>query len=469
MLGGCAAIVLLLAGAAAEARPADCLVVLEGRVRMDGPCEFRPGSGGDFTITAGSVEVQVMVDPGSREGRASYVDNSPRSREALVWDVRREGACWVDRTSRICAWSVGQRPSRDGGRPGPGGGSFGGEFRGPRDALAEGPDRSPPPAPQTRMIRMDAPPGRFTVSREMRGNRLLRCVADGPSDEGLRVSYYPGAELRRVLSIPGNRAPEGAEDTLTITLEGRQPVELQARHGGTRVAVDLTDEVYSGLSEVASMQVQFASSGETRSYDLTTFGEAEAAVDGCITSYGPDPTAALGRAQPQVEERRRAPPPPPVAMAPPASPQRQGDAYRFNFARAGVWEVRRLSDEPAGRRTLGCIVDSTDPSVNNVRFGVDNRNAIIEFRDGGDMSRFPPRFRVQIQFGANTRSYTFPAQVVDEGFGPWARLMTARNFQSGIETAGELVIQTPDGEVVLPIPDGERLWPAMARCMTLIR
>jgi len=455
-VGGLAAIVLMAACVAAEARPADCLVVIEGRVRMDGPCEFRPGSGGDFTITTGSVEVQVMVDPGSREGRASYVDHSPRSREALVWDVRREGACWVDRTSRICAWSVGQRPSRDGGA-GPGGA---------RDDFAQAPDRSPPPAPRTRMVPMDAPPGRFTVAREMQGNRLLRCVADGPSDEGLRVSYYPGAELRRVLSIPGNRAPEGAQDTLTITLEGRQPVDLPARHGGNRVAADLTDEVYSGLSEVASMQVQFASTGETRSYDLTTFGEAEAAVDGCITSYGPDPTAALGRGQPPAEERRRAPPPPPVAMAP---PQRQGDAYRFNFARAGVWEVRRLSDEPAGRRTLGCIVDSTDPSVNNVRFGVDNRNAIIEFRDGGDMTRFPPRFRVQIQFGANTRSYTFPAQVVDEGFGPWARLTTARNFQSGIETASELVIQTPEGEVVLPIPDGERLWPAMARCMALIR
>ena len=450
----------------APGRSVDCLVVIEGRTYIDGSCEFRSEAGGDFTITSGTRKASVMVDPGSRAGRASFEDTSPRNPQALVWDVTRQGACWVDRSSRICAWSTGQRPQADGGGQG---------------GFAQAPQQwSPPPQaqpvpqqqPATRMIRMDAPPSRFTLAREMRGNRLLRCVVSGPSDEGLQVSYVPGNELRRVLSIPGNRAPEGAEDSLIVTFnpgDGR-PVTLPARHSGNRVSADLTDGAFDALAQASSIEVQFGSTGETRSFDVTTLSEVDPAVDGCLTSFGPSQDEQLRRAERdyQRQQAQRPAPQPPVAMAPPTA-QGQREAYRFNFARAGVWEVRRLSDEPSGRRTVGCLVDTTDPSANNLRFAVDGRNAIIEFRDGGDMARFPQRFQVQIQFGTNTRSYTFPAQVVDEGFGPWARLMTARTFQSGIENAGELIIRTPEGPVTLPIYDGDRLWPAMARCMAMIR
>lgn len=54
----------------AEARQAECLVVMEGQSYIDGACEFEAEPNGDFTITLGRRSARVMVDPGAREGRA---------------------------------------------------------------------------------------------------------------------------------------------------------------------------------------------------------------------------------------------------------------------------------------------------------------------------------------------------------------------------------------------------------------
>lgn len=444
----------LLPCSTATARPAECLVVIEGRNLMDGPCDFQSEAGGDFTVTQGSRTAKVTVDPGSREGRAFFQDTSPRNPQSLVWDVRRQGACWVDGTSRICAWSVGQRPQAQAPMPMP------------QRPMPQQP--MPQQQAAARMIRMDTPPGRFTLAREMRGNRLLRCVVFGPEDEGLWVSYIPGTTLRRTLSLPGNQEPDGTDDTLTVRLHGAgaRDVTLAGRHADGRVTASLPDDFFDGFSQATGMDVQFASTGETRSIDLTTFSEVEPAVDGCLTSFGPSQDDMMREAE-RAHQRETARNP---RQQPPApAPQRQGEPFRFDFTRAGVWDIRRLSDEPSGRRTRGCIVDSTDPVSNNLRFAVDSRNAIIEFRDGSDLAGLPPRFQVQIQFGTNTRSYSFPAEIIDEGYGPWVRLMTQRNFQSGIENADQLIIRTPNGRVALPLLDGDTLWPAMARCMAMIR
>lgn len=106
-----ALVVGLLLPAVAGARPADCLVQIEGRTLINGECNFEAAPNGDFTVTLGSRVAQVMVDPGSRLGRASYQD--PASGEPPgVADVRRDGACWGEvRAIRVCAWQPGQRPA----------------------------------------------------------------------------------------------------------------------------------------------------------------------------------------------------------------------------------------------------------------------------------------------------------------------------------------------------------------------
>lgn len=105
----------LLLSLPAAARPADCLVVMEGRSYIDGPCDFTAEAGGDFTVTLGPRSAKVMVDPGSRDGRAFYEDATPASPQSwVIGDVRRDGACWRNRVGRVCAWEPGQRPARRG-------------------------------------------------------------------------------------------------------------------------------------------------------------------------------------------------------------------------------------------------------------------------------------------------------------------------------------------------------------------
>lgn len=106
----------LLLGAAglpgpALARPADCLVQMDGRTLINGPCEFTSEAGGDFTLTLGSRKAQVMVDPGSRMGRAFYEDSASGAPPGVA-DARRDGACWGRAAAiRVCAWQPGERPA----------------------------------------------------------------------------------------------------------------------------------------------------------------------------------------------------------------------------------------------------------------------------------------------------------------------------------------------------------------------
>ncbi|WPB83459.1 hypothetical protein [Sediminicoccus rosea] len=106
----------LLLGAAAlpslaAARPADCLVQVEGRTLINGPCDFTAEAGGDFTLTLGSRKAQVMVDPGARMGRAFYEDSASGEPPGVA-DARRDGACWGRAAAiRVCAWQPGERPA----------------------------------------------------------------------------------------------------------------------------------------------------------------------------------------------------------------------------------------------------------------------------------------------------------------------------------------------------------------------
>ena len=105
----------LLAGAvlpgAAAARPADCLVQIEGRTLINGTCEFEAEPNGDFSVTLGSRVARVMVDPGSREGRAFYEDSASNEPPGVA-DVRRDGGCWGRPSAiRVCAWQLDQRPA----------------------------------------------------------------------------------------------------------------------------------------------------------------------------------------------------------------------------------------------------------------------------------------------------------------------------------------------------------------------
>lgn len=106
-----AAIAALTATAAAAeidvARPADCLLVVQGQELIRGRCSFTPlDADGSFTISGlnGKWFAYVLVEgPGRAQG---YWNGTPFAGHAQdpLGPLHREDACWLNDTASVCAW-----------------------------------------------------------------------------------------------------------------------------------------------------------------------------------------------------------------------------------------------------------------------------------------------------------------------------------------------------------------------------
>lgn len=94
----------------AQATPANCILTVEGRTYIDGPCDFDGLStnDGSFKIMAndGLYFAYLNVE-GEGVGRA-YWNEEPGANHAHtpLGELRREGACWLNETTRLCATAV---------------------------------------------------------------------------------------------------------------------------------------------------------------------------------------------------------------------------------------------------------------------------------------------------------------------------------------------------------------------------
>ena len=91
----------------AKAAIVDCVLEVGGRAYISGPCSFEPLSGNDgsFRINALNDEYfgYVYVKP---EGIAeAFWNEEPeyRNAQSSLGTLKRDGACWLSETARICA------------------------------------------------------------------------------------------------------------------------------------------------------------------------------------------------------------------------------------------------------------------------------------------------------------------------------------------------------------------------------
>lgn len=84
-------------------RPAQCELTVDGKRRIAGVCQYRPTGGGGFQISAGDYFAYLSV-VGPSLAEASW-NGSDRASHAQVplGQLRRDGACWINRRARICA------------------------------------------------------------------------------------------------------------------------------------------------------------------------------------------------------------------------------------------------------------------------------------------------------------------------------------------------------------------------------
>lgn len=101
-----AALGLALASPAA-ARPATCLVEVDGATVIDGPCDFDAfDPDGSFEVmgTDGPHFATVIVTaPGVAEGSWNADPAATHAHDPLGRLVR-DGACWAGERARVCAW-----------------------------------------------------------------------------------------------------------------------------------------------------------------------------------------------------------------------------------------------------------------------------------------------------------------------------------------------------------------------------
>lgn len=105
---GMVAILAFTIALPAQARPAKCLLEIEGKTYIDGQCDFKPlhKSDGSFQITGanGKHFAYVYVDGGqTATAHWNGAIGENRAHDPLG-NLTRDGACWNSKTVKLCAW-----------------------------------------------------------------------------------------------------------------------------------------------------------------------------------------------------------------------------------------------------------------------------------------------------------------------------------------------------------------------------
>lgn len=97
-----------LTASLADARPAQCLLQVDGRVYIDGDCDFKPltAGAGDFQITgAGGKYFAYFYVEGPNLGSGHWNGAIGEARaHTPLGTLQRDGACWANATVKLCAW-----------------------------------------------------------------------------------------------------------------------------------------------------------------------------------------------------------------------------------------------------------------------------------------------------------------------------------------------------------------------------
>ncbi len=302
-----------------------------------------------------------------------------------------------------------------------------------------------------------------------------RCIAEVISRNGVfRVHNFPDGSWRFSVPCFGLNS-KGTIAVQTSTEAGQLRVFTNPRFCRTSTYA-LPREWVDELRNTRELSVEIGK--RWFRWNLAGLRRAMSTTYRCVRALaGPRPSVAQPRfAPPPAPQPRFASPPqprfaspPPPRFTPPLPAPQRNAVYRFDFARAGMWDIKRVSAEPSGRITGGCTADSTDQVLLNLRLAVNLQIAFLDFRDGTDMRKYPQRFPVQIAFGTNQPFQNHQAEIITDNTGSWARVAESRNLKTGIDRADQVIIKSAYGFVTIPMFDRDKLWPALTRCMQLIR
>ena len=100
------ALAVLVSGAA-WAAPGKCLLVVDGKTYLHGPCPVEVERNGSFSIGTGpraSYFAYVNVDDGSRAKGYWNETRGASHAHSDLGDLNRNGPCWSNARAIICGW-----------------------------------------------------------------------------------------------------------------------------------------------------------------------------------------------------------------------------------------------------------------------------------------------------------------------------------------------------------------------------
>ena len=107
-LRGWCALATILVATAADARTGRCVLQVNGRSYLNGPCDISTiDRDGSFSIGTGKHRAKyfayVTMDTDGAEGFWNETPDASHAHSSLGM-LHRAGACWVNSTAKVCAY-----------------------------------------------------------------------------------------------------------------------------------------------------------------------------------------------------------------------------------------------------------------------------------------------------------------------------------------------------------------------------
>ena len=95
-------------GAGDNTRPAKCLLQVNGKKYIDGTCKYSADKDGSFRLYGKQYFVYLNVFEKGKAGASWNADPQSTHAQAPLGELKQKGACWTNKTTKICAWNKKQ-------------------------------------------------------------------------------------------------------------------------------------------------------------------------------------------------------------------------------------------------------------------------------------------------------------------------------------------------------------------------
>lgn len=87
-----------------DTRPVECLLVVKGKTYISGTCKYNADPDGSFRLFGKQYFTYLSVFEDGTAEASWNADPKSTHAHAPLGALKREGACWVNATAKICAW-----------------------------------------------------------------------------------------------------------------------------------------------------------------------------------------------------------------------------------------------------------------------------------------------------------------------------------------------------------------------------